>query len=125
MRTETMPARWDPRTAQALTRLREATGRPVSFLVTQAVLHATREHADLTGHFATPARGQAVRTTVTLRSDIRDQVAALADAHHSARGGRSHYAVVRACVRWWLDTDLDELSDRLGRQWIRTEALHA
>ena len=54
--TETMPARWDRATATTLTRLRETTGRPVSFLVTQAVLHATNDRADLTDYFATPAR---------------------------------------------------------------------
>ncbi|MDH6284622.1 hypothetical protein [Prescottella agglutinans] len=125
MRTETMPARWDPCTAQALTRLRETTGRSASFLVTQAVLQATSERADLSEHFATPTRGQAIRTTVTLRSDVLDDVESLAHAHPTARGERSRYAVVRACVRWWLDTDLDELSDRLGRQWIRMEARRA
>lgn len=123
--TETMPARWDRATATTLTRLRETTGRPVSFLVTQAVLHATNDGADLTDYFATPARGDTVRTTVTLHGDVAGKLDSIAAAHPSARGVRSRYAVVRACVRWWLDTDLDDLSARLGGQWLRVEARRA
>ncbi|MDV6284964.1 hypothetical protein [Rhodococcus jostii] len=55
--TETMPARWDRATANTLAHLRETTGRPTSFLVTLAVLHAVNDEPDLTDYFATPARG--------------------------------------------------------------------
>lgn len=123
--TETMPARWDRATANTLTRLRETTGRPVSFLVTQAILHAARADADLTEYFGTPARGQTVRTTVTLHGNVAGNLDRIAAEHPSPRGVRSRYAVVRACVRWWLDTDVDDLSTRLGGQWLRVEASHA
>ena len=119
MATDTVPARWDSDTSTKLAFLRDTTGRTVSWMVGYAISIAAADCVGdpdlLVPYFAPLARrANAVRTSVTLTTSAARHLQTVAELHDQNGQTRSRYAIARACVRRWLDRDLDALARSLG-----------
>jgi hypothetical protein len=119
MATDTVPARWDSDTNTKLEFLRDTTGRTVSWMVGYAISTAATDCAsdpEPLISYLTPLsrRANSVRTSVTLTSSTALHLQALSELLERTGQPRSRYAIARACVRRWLDRDLDALALSLG-----------
>jgi len=113
MATDTV--RWDSDTSAKLELLRAITGRTLSSMVGYAISAAATDCAEdpapLTSYLTPLARrANAVRTSVTVSAATDRHLQTLSELLGRTGQPRSRYAIARACVRRWLDRDLDDLA---------------